>query len=127
MLQVFFKRRANTRRLQLEVSEEKEASLLAEFQFRALDAALAVNNNDLPFGLVSFRHPMSLTDLLKPERPNRLDVQSARSSVSSDLPKRHVRKGKSRSSENKACEECQVDATCHLQQRVEIADRIQSP
>ncbi|MEJ1977159.1 MAG: hypothetical protein WDN49_14630 [Acetobacteraceae bacterium] len=64
-------------------------------------------------------------DLIEAEDPDRLHVEPAGSGVRGDLLQRHVRKRKARRAEHEAAKESQVNAARHLQQRVEVGDRVE--
>ena len=85
-----------------------------------------VNDNHLAASLVGLHDSVSLTDLVEPEDPGRLDVEPAGRSVRSNLLKRHVRERKAWGAEHEAAEESQLDAARHLQQRVEVRNRIET-
>src|SRR5947209_16435148 len=65
-------------------------------------------------------------DLVEAEDPDRLDVEPAGRCVFRYLMKRHVRQREARRPEHEAAEESQIDAARHLQQRVEVGNRIET-
>src|SRR5215813_5921912 len=94
---------------------------------RARRVTRSVANDDhLAASLVGLHDAVSLTDLVEPEDPGRLDVEPAGRSVRSNLLKRHIRERKAWSAEHEAAEESQIDTARHLQQRVEVGNWIEA-
>src|SRR2546427_2756119 len=80
----------------------------------------------LAAGLVGLHHAVSFTDFVEAEDPRRLHVEPAGCGVPGNLLKRDVRERKAWSPEHEAAEESQIDAARHLQQRVEVGNRIET-
>src|SRR5262245_19606899 len=76
--------------------------------------------------LIRLHHAMRFLDLVEAEDSRWFDVESTSCSVRGDLAKRDVGEWEAWRTEHKASEECQVNPTRHLQQRVEISDRIET-
>src|SRR5262249_22146417 len=68
-------------------------------------------------------HSMRLTDLVESENAGWLRVVPAGGDIIGDALQRHVGERKAGGSEHETAEEGQIDATRHLQERVEIGDR----
>src|SRR5262249_59111343 len=69
---------------------------------------------------------MRFSDVLKAEHSGWLRPKSACRHLFGDGLKRNVREGKLRRAEHETAEESQIDAACHLQERVEVGDGIQT-
>src|SRR5882724_12634144 len=69
---------------------------------------------------------MRLPNVLKAEHSGWLRLIATFRHLFGDGLKRNVREGKPRRAEHEAAEEGQVDAACHLQERVEVGDRIET-
>src|SRR5437660_34555 len=90
-------------------------------------AQVSVADHDqLSASLVSLHGAVRLTDLVEAEDTNRLDVEPTGGCVLRDLLQRHVREREARRAEDETAEEGQIDAARHLQQRVEVGDRIEA-
>src|SRR5262249_28966764 len=81
------------------------------------------NNDHLAAGFVGLHYAMRLTDLPEPKDAGWLRLVTSGGDIIGDALQRDVRKRKAGGSEDEAAEERQIDATCHLQKRVEIGDR----
>jgi hypothetical protein len=86
-----------------------------------------VDNNHLSARLVGLHHAVSFLNLIEAKDSDRLDVEPTHSGVRRNLLKRHVRKRETGRAKDEAPEEGQVDAAGHLQQRVDVGDRIETP
>src|SRR5437016_4520184 len=80
----------------------------------------------LPIRLISFHHSMRLPNVLKAEHSGWLRLIAACRHLFGDGLKRYVREWKLRRAEHEAAEEGQIDTACHLQERVEVGDRIEA-
>src|SRR5262249_32776242 len=69
---------------------------------------------------------MRFSDVLKAEHSGWLRPKSACRHFFGDGLKRNVREGKLRRAEHETAEEAKVDAACHLQEWVEVGDRIET-
>src|SRR5262249_44704476 len=69
---------------------------------------------------------MRLADLLEAEDSRRLYVEPTGSRVRSDPLQRHVREWKARRPEDEAGEEGEMDAARHLEERIEVGDRLET-
>src|SRR5262245_55517085 len=69
---------------------------------------------------------MRLPNVLKAEHSGWFRLIAARSHLFGDGLKRNVREGKLRRAEHETAEEGKVDAARHLQERVEVGDRIEA-
>src|SRR5258708_10163535 len=85
----------------------------------------SVDNDHLSAGLVRFHHTMGFANFVETKHSGRLRVESAGGNVFGDLLKRHVGKWKTRRAEHETAEERQVDTARHLEERVEIDNRIE--
>src|SRR5579885_2392538 len=85
-----------------------------------------MNDEHPAAGVVGLHEAVRLADLVEAEGSHRLDVEPAGSDVCGDLLQPHVGERKAWSAEYDAAEEGQVDAARQLQQRVEVACRIES-
>src|SRR5262249_11419687 len=93
----------------------------------AFDAATSVVNDDhLSSSLVRLHDAVSFTDFIEAEDPGRLDVQPTRSGVGCDLLKRNVREREAWGSEDETAKKREIDAARHLEQRIEVGDRIET-
>jgi hypothetical protein len=80
-------------------------------------------HNELPVRFIGFHHSMCLPNVFKAEHSGWLHLIAACRHLFGDGLKRNVRERKLRCAEHKAAEESQIDAACHLQERVEVGDR----
>src|SRR5262245_55499057 len=80
----------------------------------------------LPARLIGFHHSMRFPDVLEAEHSGWLRLIAACRHLFGDGLKRNVREGKLRRAEHEAAEESQIDAACHLQERVEVGDRCET-
>ena len=85
-----------------------------------------MNYNHLATCLIGLHDAVSFLDLVETENSRRFDVESTGRSVPCDLAKWDVGERETWRTEHKASEECQGDSARHLQQRVEISDRIET-
>src|SRR5262245_38120092 len=69
---------------------------------------------------------MRLSNVLKAKHSGWFRLIAAFRHLFGDGLKRNVREGKLRRTEHETAEEGKVDATCHLQEWVEVGDRIQA-
>src|SRR5262245_4477015 len=69
---------------------------------------------------------MRLPNVLKAEHSGWVRLIAPRRHLLGDGLKRNVREGKLRGAEDEAAEEGKVYAACHLQERVEVGDRIET-
>jgi hypothetical protein len=67
-----------------------------------------------------------LRDSIEAEDSDGHDIELTRRGILRDLLQRHVREWESPGAEHQAAEEGQVDAAGHLQQRIEVRNRIQA-
>src|SRR5262249_41376117 len=86
-------------------------------------APLIHDHHHFALGLVRLHHSMRLTDLLELENARWLRLVSAGCDIIGDALQRDVGERKAGGSEHETAEEGQIDATRHLQERVEIGDR----
>src|SRR4030095_8947057 len=75
-----------------------------------------------PLRLIGFHHSMCLPNVFKAEDSGWLRLVAACRHFLGNRLKRNVREGKPRRAEHKAAEDSQIDAACHLQERVEVGD-----
>src|SRR5262249_7255914 len=87
---------------------------------------LIEHNNQLAVGLVRFHHPVGFTNVLELEHPGRLSFEPALRHVVRDLLKWDIGQGKARRAKDEAPEEGQIHAARHLQQWVEVLDRVEA-
>src|SRR5215510_14947300 len=80
----------------------------------------------LPDRLIGFHHSMRLPNVLKAEHSEWFRLIAACRHLFGDGLKRNVRERKLRRAEHEAAEEGKVDAACHLQEWVEVGDRIEA-
>src|SRR5262245_14931996 len=80
----------------------------------------------LPDRLIGLHQPMRLPNVLKAKHSGWLRLIAACRHLFGNGLKRNVREGKLWRAEHEAAEEGKVDATCHLQEWVEIGDRIET-
>src|SRR6266403_3922664 len=81
------------------------------------------DHHHFPLGLVRLHHSMRLMDLLELINPGRFCLVPAGSDILGDALQRNVGERKAGGSKHETAEEGQIDATRHLQERVEIGDR----
>src|SRR5262245_22550518 len=81
------------------------------------------DHNHFPLGLVRLHHSMRLADLLELENARWLRLVPAGGDIIGDALQRNLGEGKAGGSKHETAEEGQIDATRHLQERIEIGDR----
>src|SRR5262245_23736788 len=93
----------------------------------AIDADLdSEKYNNLPDRLIGFHKSVRLSNVIKAEHSGWLRLIAACRHLFGDGLKRNVREGKLRRPEHETAEEGEVDAACHLQEWVEVGDRIET-
>src|SRR3989442_4655662 len=81
----------------------------------------------LPAGLIGLHDAMRFADLLEAKHAGGLALDPARHHLLRNSLQRHVGQREAWCAEHKTAEEREVNAAGHLQQRVEVLDRRESP
>ena len=85
-----------------------------------------VNNDHFAVCLVRFHHAVGFTNVLELEHTGRLGFEPAFRHVVGDVLKWDIRQGKAWRAEDEAPEEGEIHAACHLQEWVEVLDRVEA-
>src|SRR5438034_8986934 len=92
-----------------------------------MEGRSAVDDDHLSAGLIGLHDAMRFADLLEAKHAGRLCLEPARRHLARDFLQRHVGQWETWCAEHKTAEEREVNAAGHLQQRVEVLDRRESP
>src|SRR5262249_34924652 len=117
---------ASTTRIKASIAARRSILYLSASLSKIGGASIPKSEDDdhLAPSFARLHDAVRFMDLLEAEDPDWLDVEPTGCGVGGNLLQRHIGKRQSRGSEYEAAEKRQIAAARHLQQRVEVGDRI---